>query len=203
MVCSQSSHQPKNHHSKFFAWLAQRPGGQQGLIGCGHVVEARRWLVWASTTLNESDFLVESSKVRVEEPGLRGEGFGRLISDRYYFPTLTQAQMPLYPTRAAKSTCAERMRSDESTPLSLLGPGPHSCILATNGDPAYQPNSLSAVDGAPGLNGATSLIEGAAGYTTHKRLCSCIPRPILTLSELRAQAFIQVCGGSALVGGSY
>ena len=104
------------------------------------------------------------------------EGFNVFIPNRFHFAGLTQGQMTVEPTAAAKETAELRLAAQVGSLLpDTFHPGAQACLLATNADPAY--------------------CRRVPPWKTP--LCTCNPLELMSIHELQKHTFVQVvCAAS-------
>jgi hypothetical protein len=168
--------------------MIPRCGGDRSLaMTCGHVCDARQWLMrCAPTSVTAAHFSLNFQFARrvalrlatlnLQRP-FSCEGFNVFIDGRFHMVALTQGQMTVVPTFAAKDTAARRemVAVGALLPRSFI-PGIQACVLGTNGDPAHCRRWSG--DGPPPVDKTP--------------LCTCTPLEVRTTDALRALTFVQV-----------
>ena len=190
--CGQGSHAASNPR-RTSAMVARCEGNRDMAMSCGHVCDARAWLMRCSTEITPDHFsdrfeiFRRTAAHRAMLASARlfsSDGFGVFIPGRFHFSALTQGQMTALPTYAARETASRRKRAHTNTCLPrVFCPGPQACVLATNGDPAYCQRKQTANDGL--------------GPETRARLCKCEPMELGSIANLRKTEYVQVGGSSS------
>lgn len=163
-TCQQRSHQANNSKRV----TANRAKGYTTAVArfCGHITTIQLWLKAKFPDIGREAPHFGSSRLQHQHADSLQDGsdayakpgYGTLYPDRYYFPALTQSQMPMDPTRFTRQLTRSRNQTMDGGVLpEILYPGAQQCFRATNRDPAY------CRPGPP---------------------CGCLPHEIFSLSEL-------------------
>lgn len=142
-TCGQRSHGSGN--KKRLATVASelRVGSRGVSNKCGHVVQAKRWLL--SHHPNAMDFEVNKPAGALVEGNEEDPGFivpdpakprFDLETGTFRFPSLSTSQMPVNPSPVARHLAWTRNCSAPGETLpEVLFPGPTACFRANNLDP--------------------------------------------------------------------